>query len=788
MNNNQDKIKFGTKAETLERLRGRLKKSVIDDLIKFTVEEWKKDKNKVLEKIMYKFSDKKVIIRSSTFSEDCHNRSNAGHFTSINSVPTEYQKLTSAINTVIKRYDANPKNQVLIQESISQVDISGVAFSRDINNLSPYITINYDDVSGNTDTITSGRGDSHKTLTIFKGKIPQRLNKKLNRVYQAIIELDRLFDNDALDIEFLYKNDIVHIAQVRPIATSHKIAPSTETIAETLDSIYNHTKEFNLPHPDLYGKKTLYGVMPDWNPAEMIGIKPRPLSLSLYRELITDNVWAFQRDNYGYKRLRSFPLLISIAGHPYIDVRVDFNSFIPKTLDDKLSHKLADFYLNKLQSVPTSHDKVEFEIVYSCYTPDMNERMNELRLHGFSEREINLIKSSLLDLTKNIINPQGLYREDLKKIDVLEERFKKLIVSDLTDIKKIYWLVEDCKRYGTLPFAGIARAGFIAMQFLNSLVNLKIISLKEKGLFLNSLDTVTKRLSLDVKRLARKEISVNEFTKIYGHLRPGSYDIMSESYEENFDKYFDSNAKIEKIKKSTAVNFKFPADKINKIDALMKEHGLNISAEHLFDFIKEATEGREYAKFIFTKNVNHILKLIKNYGHRFSFSKDDMSFVEIGTLMKLYSNIAMIDEEKNIRDEIAQNRIRYESYKYIKLPNLICEPEEIYCFHTNKADPNYITEKSSLGTTAIIKPGIDKKDIKGKIVFIENADPGFDWIFSHKIKGLVTAYGGANSHMAIRAAELGLPAVIGCGPTLFENWSQAKKIEIDCLNKKVTTF
>lgn len=788
MNNNQDKIKFGTKAETLERLRGRLKKSVIDDLIKFTVKEWKKDKKKILEKIISKFSDKKVIVRSSTCSEDCRNRSNAGHFTSIDDVSAECQKLTSAIDAVIKKYDGNPKNQVLVQESISQVDISGVAFSRDINNLSPYITINYDDVSGNTDTITSGRGDDHKTLTIFKGKIAQKLTEKLNRVYKAIIELDKLFDNDALDIEFLYKNDIVHIVQVRPIATSRKIAPSTKAITETLDNIYNRTKEFNLPHPDLYGKKTLYGVMPDWNPAEMIGIKPRPLSLSLYRELITDSVWAFQRDNYGYKRLRSFPLLISLAGHPYIDVRVDFNSFIPKTLDDKLSHKLADFYLNKLQSVPTSHDKVEFDIVYSCYTPDMNERMDELSLHGFSEREINLIKSSLLDLTKNIIHPQGLYREDLKKIDVLEERFKKLIVSDLTDIKKIYWLVEDCKRYGTLPFAGIARAGFIAMQFLNSLVNLKIISLKEKGLFLNSLDTVTKRLSLDVKKLARKEISANEFIKIYGHLRPGTYDILSESYEENFDKYFDLNAKIEKTKKSTVVDFKFSADKINKIDALMKEHGLNISAEHLFDFIKEATEGREYAKFIFTKNVNQILKMIKNYGHRIGLSKDDMSFVEIGTLMKLYSNIAMLDEEKNIRDEIAQNKIRYESYKYIKLPYLICEPEEIYCFHTSEADPNYITEKSSMGTTAIIKPGINKKDIKGKIVFIENADPGFDWIFSHKIKGLVTAYGGANSHMAIRAAELDLPAVIGCGPTLFENWSQAEKIEIDCLNKKVTTF
>ena len=37
-------------------------------------------------------------------------------------------------------------------------------------------------------------------------------------------------------------------------------------------------------------------------------------------------------------------------------------------------------------------------------------------------------------------------------------------------------------------------------------------------------------------------------------------------------------------------------------------------------------------------------------------------------------------------------------------------------------------------------------------------------------KYLVTQYGGANSHMAIRCAELGIPAVIGAGEKSFEEW------------------
>ena len=51
----------------------------------------------------------------------------------------------------------------------------------------------------------------------------------------------------------------------------------------------------------------------------------------------------------------------------------------------------------------------------------------------------------------------------------------------------------------------------------------------------------------------------------------------------------------------------------------------------------------------------------------------------------------------------------------------------------------------------------------GRILFVPSADPGFDWIFTRGIAGFVTQFGGANSHMAIRASELGIPAVIGAG-------------------------
>ena len=59
----------------------------------------------------------------------------------------------------------------------------------------------------------------------------------------------------------------------------------------------------------------------------------------------------------------------------------------------------------------------------------------------------------------------------------------------------------------------------------------------------------------------------------------------------------------------------------------------------------------------------------------------------------------------------------------------------------------------------IVEIGVEKKSrlLDNKLILITNADPGYDFIFNYKIKGLVTMYGGSNSHMAIRCLEQNIP-------------------------------
>ncbi|MBF86592.1 MAG: hypothetical protein CMJ14_01180, partial [Pelagibacterales bacterium] len=65
---------------------------------------------------------------------------------------------------------------------------------------------------------------------------------------------------------------------------------------------------------------------------------------------------------------------------------------------------------------------------------------------------------------------------------------------------------------------------------------------------------------------------------------------------------------------------------------------------------------------------------------------------------------------------------------------------------------------------------------------------GYDWLFTTKFKGLLTKYGGANSHMAIRCAELNIPAAIGCGEELFEHLKKHKRVLLNCSSAIIQTI
>ena len=764
--------KFGNKAQTLKSLLSTLSTASIAPLVSFNSADWQSNPLGCINNIRTQLGDKPLIVRSSCAREDTVEFSNAGAFTTLLNVTSD--QLVDAVNDVFLSYGKlHPQDEVLIQPMLENVIQSGVAFSHDPNTGSPYRIINWTE-GGDTTLVTGGRGG--RVWQMAGGSKVQN-----NSIHTPIIlmleELLELFGATPIDCEFAstFQADVLTLwlLQVRPLILVED-CESEEKQLDRLEQIKRKVNRGMRPHPFLLGSRTVYGVMPDWNPAEIIGIRPKPLALSLYRELVTDSIWAYQRHNYGYRNLRSFMLMPNFFGMPYIDVRVSFNSFIPSDLDEDIGARLVDYYVDTLLSEPSLHDKVEFEIVWSCYTFDLPEKLQVLREKGFSHEEQKDVAESLRTITNSVLHPKrGLPIADLQKVSRLRARRKILSMSNLGPVEKIYWLIEDAKRYGTLPFAGLARAGFMAVQLLKSLVTVGVFTELDYECFLAGISTVSGRMQLDKMNMTKAEFLIR-----YGHLRPGTYDILSPRYDEAPELYFDWEQAA--AESGGPEKYLPTSQQLSEIDSLLRWHKIDVNALELIAFMRSAIEQRELAKFEFTHNLSDALSLITQISARNGISTEDIAFCDYGVFRELQASEIPI--KPSLEKNIEQGKARYSETLKISLPPLISRPEDVLAFEWPEMTPSFITSKRVTASVVSIDCG-DR--LEGSIVCIPNADPGFDWLFSHSIAGLITAWGGTNSHMAIRASEQRLPAVIGVGELLYQNWSRAKSLRIDCGAQRV---
>lgn len=429
LNRRKVEMNFSSKAGALLALTGRLKSGIIAAIFCFTVEEWQTDRQRCLSSIRDSLGLGPWIIRSSSALEDGVGESNAGAFLSLPDV--EEPQLEESIERVIASYNQNlSSDEVLVQPMLANVIRSGVAFSHDPHTSAPYRIINWSEESDTTE-VTGGKGGRVWQQAAKSSKTPP---EHLRPILELLDELLTLFDNAPLDCEFAVtrekKGEVLWLLQIRPLILP-STAESEKVQRDRLEKISLKIEKGTRVQTFLMGKRTVYGVMPDWNPAEIIGIRPKPLALSLYRDLVTDSIWAYQRHNYGYRNLRSFPLMPHFFGLPYIDVRVSFNSFVPADLDDSLAGRLVDYYVDQLLAEPALHDKVEFEVVYSCYSLDLKSRLEALGNAGFTAKERDEIAESLRTLTNRIVHPRhGLWRADAEKIDTLKQRREELLASD----------------------------------------------------------------------------------------------------------------------------------------------------------------------------------------------------------------------------------------------------------------------------------------------------------------------------------------------------------------------
>ena len=778
---------FTTKANVLKFLGEKIKKSHIERIFVFTVEDWKNNQDEILDSISETFK-KKIIVRSSAIGEDTLKSSGAGKYETVFDInPNVRQSVKKAVKKVVESYNKkinyNTKNQILLQSQTTDVQISGVVFTKTERFAAPYYTINFDE-SEFTDTVTKGLIGN--TIKINRGINSRQIPKKWRKLISSIKEIESVLNSDELDIEFGISDSRIIIFQVRPLTS---ITPYSKFITESMiqKSIYNNIKKFKkfknmkaIPE-----KKIFFSDMSDWNPAEIIGNSPNALDYSLYNFLIMDESWHIGRSLIGYHNNNPYSLMVKFGNKPYVNVKASFNSLLPNSLNPKLKRKLIRFYMEKFALNPSLQDKIEFQILFTCFDFNLQKRLSELIAYGFSKKELIEIEDSLKELTNNIIqNFNDIIKESNEAIITLEKNREEILLNLKNSSKNhrkmlqsIEKLLNDCKIYGTIPFSRMARIAFISNIMLKSLTKIGKIDKKFEEALMQSISTPLPKFQEDASNYIEQKISRKEFLSKYGHLRPGTYDITALRYDQ--DERFLRGIKFK------ARNYSKIELPDLKIDSVFKKHGIMISEKEFYDFLKKSIASREQLKFEFTKNLSEVLEIIAEIGNSLGFSREELANLNIKQIIssKDFARNKIASHWKNL---INLTKKQKNMNELIVLPPIIFSEKDFNLIQYYQSNPNFITNKKMISKIELLNNSKKKiPDLDGKIVLVENADPGYDWIFTQNPAGLVTKYGGVASHMAIRCAEINLPAAIGCGDSMFEKLKKSSKIMLDCKNKQI---
>ncbi len=781
-------FQFGTKAETLESLRQQVTTAEILNVYYFTVGSWRAESDKILKQINLQFGDGTVAIRSSAVGEDGAHESRAGAYISqLNVSASDFDLMRSTIEQVCSSYDGNPLDQVLIQPMLEDVVMSGVLMTRCLEDGAPYYTISYDDESGRTDSITGGTIVS-KTVHVYHDCKDEFIQSdRIRRLVSLARDLEVICGRKPLDIEFGMTSDgRLVLFQVRRISVwKNWRAWLADEIDNRIPQLERFLEHRSFPRQGVAGKSTILGIMPDWNPAEIIGTTPSRLSASLYRELITRHVWRDARATMRYRQLPGEELMVTIAGRPYIDVRNSFNSFLPAGLSEPIAQLLVDAWLQRLADQPELHDKVEFEIAHTCLDFSFE--------HDFRDRYIGLLKDSelaefraalgsvtraALDLSPEgtLTLAEGTIRGLARKQDSLPLRARQSSSSD-EKLYQVSELLEQCRLEGTLPFSVLARHAFIAESILRSAKKRGALEDERLNDFRRSVGTITTELSKDLISVASGKTDPAKFLTRYGHLRPGTYDINSMRYDARDDIFSHSLAlAVEEKAKPFALTMR----EVRDINHLISESKLVGDADELLSYARRAIAGREYAKFVFSRSLSDALELLAAWGEDMGLGRAELAHIEISDYLAAVICPTLRDQHSHFVELASEGESLAKVCRALKLGYLIRGAVDIHVVPVYRSAPNFVGSRSVRGP-AVLMNGQDSQelDVYGRIVCIENADPGFDFIFSKGIIGLVTKYGGANSHMAIRCSELGIPAAIGCGEQTFDRILNAGHVELN---------
>lgn len=266
---------------------------------------------------------------------------------------------------------------------------------------------------------------------------------------------------------------------------------------------------------------------------------------------------------------------------------------------------------------------------------------------------------------------------------------------------------------------------------------------------------MNERLQSDLVACRNGTITREEVIKRYGHLRPGQFSVFGESYADDPNTYL--FAQMERAEATQSQR---------------QAHAFEDATE--FRHIVTFMEARERMKFLFSQSFHLFATKLKQKLAQRGLSECDASRMSWEELC------ACLDDSITLRTN------RAEDGPPVLLPDVIIPGlTDLKVITFNEALPTYITNAIVKARVYVLERLGIKADVKGTLVLLPNADPGYDFLFHSGAVGFITKVGGPASHMCIRAIELQMPACIGCGENVYQKLRVANSAVLDCGKRQI---
>ncbi|MER6684619.1 PEP-utilizing enzyme [Streptomyces olivaceoviridis] len=755
------RLLLGGKDVSLRRLAPLLTGVRVDAGLSVTWRQWERDPAQLVEAVAARYPGRAVIVRSCADGEDGWERSAAGAYLSVPvPVPAAPGAFAGAVREVFASYGAHgAAGRVLVQEWLDPVQAAGVVTTRTVAG-APYYTAAVDLVSGRTDTVTAGTGEGVQTWFVRRPLGLERgragMPPAAGQLLDAAVEAERCAGTSRLDVEVALAHGAAYLLQARPLAAAREVGD--ERVHAVVDGAQRQVAGLGR-RPSLVpggGAGVVLSTMADWNPAEMLGRRPTPLASSLYANLITDRTWAEQRAAYGYRDLRGTRLMHMVAGSPYIDAVASLASFVPAGVDEALAGAVLRAMSERLAADASAHDKIEFEIAATCWTPRVAQRTGYLASAGIGSAARRQLNEQLLAVTR-----AGVRRlaDDTRWLagaaaPTRADAERGRLAATLT-----------AARRAATRFAHVARAGFVAADLLRALEAEGLVSRREE--WMRGLGSPATALRRDAGEVAAGRLDWEAFVERYQWVRPGTYDLAVPAYGDDPEGYLRPLLDVPWTEPHAA-RAPWSGRMAGAVSRAVAPLGLD--AAELEALCRTAITGREHGKALYASWVSAALEAVRAQGLAAGISCDDVRYLRVDEVLATCPG--------RWPALVARRRAHMRVCALVELPDVITGPEALDCFVRGQGRANFVTSGAVRGPVHT-DPVPSCPPPAGAVIVLEAADPGYDWVFAHRPGALVTAYGGANSHMAIRCAELGVPAAIGVGPATHAALAAARSAVVD---------